>query len=232
MAERILSNMKVQFIVRLATALCFALFTVYQIFMTIQTGSNRIGRLIGVGLYLTITIASFFALSYSPRLQDIRSTLMLIGLLLLFVVRLVNIPALLGSLDFADIPSDLNFAAYVLPQIGTLVLTAMWWKRRKPDATLSEIAPLIPVAIALYALCFAAECVMMIRYRMYVEGSLKLALLSRLAYFTGFSGTAFIFFFNDLMKPFEPDPNFDPESDIDADPDFDADSAIDPDPDV
>jgi hypothetical protein len=65
------------------------------------------------------------------------------------------------------------------------------------------------VAIAIYAICFAAECVMMIRYRMNVDGSLKLALLSRLAYFVGFSGTAFIFFFSDPMKPFEPDPNFD-----------------------
>ena len=205
MAERFLSNMKVQFFVRLTTALSFALFTAYQIYMAIQAESNRTGRLIGVCMYLTITIASFFAFSCSPRLQNIRSILMLVSLLLLFIVRLINIPALLQNLNFADTPSALNFIAYVLPQIGTLVLTVMWLKRRRVDITYRDIAPLIPVTIAIYALCFAAECVMMMHYRMNVDGSLKLALLSRLAYFTGFSGTAFIFFFNDPMKPFDAD---------------------------
>ena len=144
---------------------------------------------------------------------------MILSLLLLFIVRLVNVPALLRYFSFADVPSALNVIVYILPQIGTIVLTVMYLKLRRIDVTLAETAPLIPVAIAIYALCFAAECVMMIRYRMNVDGSLKLALLSRLAYFVGFSGTAFIFFFSDPMKPFDPAEPFDPTEPSDPEPD-------------
>ena len=205
MSEWFLSNRKVQSFVRLVTALSFAFFTAYQIYTAMQTASNRTGRLIGVCLYLTITLAAFFSFSYSPRLQNARSIMMLVSLSLLFMIRLINLPALLRNPVFANLPSFLNFAAYVLPQIGTVVITVMWVRRRRPFVTVKAIAPLIPVVIAIYALCFAAECVLMICYRMNVDGSLKLALLSRLMYFAGFSGTTFIFFFNDPAKPFEPE---------------------------
>ena len=200
MIERVLSNMTVQSVVKLTTMLAFSLFTAYQIYMAIQIETNRITRLIGVFLYLIIPVASLFTFSYSPRLQKkVRSILMIISLMLLFIVRLINIPALIQSLKILDLPTALNFSAYVLPQLGTIILTVMWFIWRRPYVKYKSIAPLIPVAIAIYVLCFASECVMMIRYRLNVEGSLKLALLSRLFYFLGFSGIACTFFFNDPM---------------------------------
>ena len=90
--------------------------------------------------------------------------------------------------------SALYSAAYILPQIGTVVLTVMWLKRRRIDVRLRNIAPMIPVSIAIYALCFAAECVMMMHYGVNVDFSLKLSLLSRLLYFVGFAGIAFSFY--------------------------------------
>ena len=111
MAKWFLSNGKVQAFVRLATALAFAFFTAYQIYIAMQTASGRTGRLIGVCLYLAITLAAFFSFSYSPRLQNIRSIMMLVSLSLLFMVRLVNLPALLRIPVFANLPSFLLRAA-------------------------------------------------------------------------------------------------------------------------
>lgn len=200
MVEQILSNRKVQSFVRLVTALSFALFTAYQIYAAMQITAGRTGRLIGVGIYLIITAASFLAFCYSRRVQNVRSILMIVSLILLFVVRLANLPAFFRGLHSAGFLSALYSAAYILPQIGTVVLTVMWLKRRRIDVKLRNIAPMIPASIAIYALCFAAECVMMLYYGVNVDFTLKLSLLSRLLYFVGFAGVAFGFLFSDPVK--------------------------------
>ena len=200
MVKRILSNGMVQTFVRLTTALSFALFTAYQIYLAVQMASNKTGRRAVIVLYLTITAASFLAFSYSRRLQRFRSGLMLVCLALLFFVRLINVPYLLHNLQSSDIPSALNCIVYVLTQLGTILLTIMWLKRRRPFVTYKAIAPLIPVVIVIYAGCFAVECVLMLHYRINAESSLTLALLGRLVYFIGFSGTAFTFFFSNPRR--------------------------------
>ena len=55
------------------------------------------------------------------------------------------------------------------------------------------INTLMTIAIVLFALNFILECVLMIKYRMNIEQSLKLTLISRVLYFVGFAGTAFCF---------------------------------------
>ena len=200
MIERVLSNRKLQSFVRWATALAFALFTAYQLYVS-HTEIYRLGRLIAASVYLAITVASFLAFSGSIRWQNIRSILMLIGLSLLFLIRLLKIPALIQLLYQVDILTVLNFAAYVLPQIGTILLLVLCLNRRSPFMSFKATVPLIPVVIALYVLCLAAECVMIIRYGMNIELGLKLTLISRLLYFGGFAGTAFSFLFNDPIKP-------------------------------
>ena len=197
--------MKVQSFVRLVTALSFALFSAYQIYMATQIASNRTGRLIGICLYLAITAASCLAFSYSLGVQNVRSILMIISLTLLFAVRLVNFLPLFRGLRAATFLSVLDFAVYILPQIGTVILAVMWLKRRRMDVTFINIAPMIPVTIAIYALCFAAECVMMVHYRVNLDVIPKLALLSRLLYFVGFAGIAVSFLFNDPEEIPDPD---------------------------
>lgn len=49
---------------------------------------------------------------------------------------------------------------------------------------------MVPVVIALYVLSFIAECVMLIGYRINIDFSLKLTLISRLLYCVSFVGTA------------------------------------------
>lgn len=200
MIERVLSNRKLQSFVRWTTALSFALFTAYQLYVS-HTEIYRLGRLIAVCIYLAITVASFLAFSASLRWQNIRSLLMLINLSLLFLIRLLKIPALIQLLYQADILTALNVAAYVLPQLGTVLLVLMCLNRRSPFMRFKTTVPFVPVLIVIYVLCFAAECVMMVRYGMNVELGLKLTLFSRLMYFGGFSGTAFSFLFNDPIKP-------------------------------
>ena len=90
----------------------------------------------------------------------------------------------------------LNAAIYILSQLGTLVLTAGYIMQRA-DLTRRQmtilIITLMTIAVVLFTLHFILECVLMIKYRMNIEQSLKLTLISRVLYFVGFAGTAFCF---------------------------------------
>lgn len=196
MKKSILRNKKVQFIIRLITALSFTLFTAYQVYLAVQAESSRVGRLIGIVFYMMIVGASFLGFSDRYGLWIAHSVLLVTGLILLFSMRLFNASAVFEYLDFSKIPSVLNCAVYILSQLGTLVIVAGYLMLRV-DLTQSKMQKLavilMSVAIALYALCFMIECVMIIKYRMNVELSVKLTLLGRLLYFIGFAGTAFCF---------------------------------------
>ena len=50
--------------------------------------------------------------------------------------------------------------------------------------------PMMIVAIVFYVLIFIMECVLMIGYRVNIDLNLKLSLLSRVLFLTGFVGTA------------------------------------------
>ena len=81
--------------VNIITAVMFTLFTAYQIFLLIHIDAQRNGRLTGIILYLFLTAASFFALVHKPGIKFARSVLLIAGLLLLFGIRLINVPVIL-----------------------------------------------------------------------------------------------------------------------------------------
>ena len=196
MKESILRNRKVQFVFRLVTALSFTLFTAYQIFLAINIDTSRIGRLIGIGFYLLLIVASFLDFSEQYRVWIVHSVLLVAGLILLFGMRLLNAPDIFGYLNFANPVSVLYFAVYILSQLGTLVLVEGYlmlndYMKRRKRRKLTVI--LMSVTIALYALCFIMECVLLLKYRMNIDLGLKSTLLSRGLYFLGFAGTAFCF---------------------------------------
>ena len=196
MKESILTNRKVQLAFRLVTALSFTLFTAYQIFLAINIETNRSGRLIGIVFYLMLTVASFLDFTEKYSVWIAHSVLMVAGLLLLFGIRLFNASAVFEYLDFANPASVLYSAVYIFSQLGTLLLVA-GYLILTVDLTQSQMQKLtvvlMSVAIALYALCFIMECVLMIGYRMNIDLGLKSTLFSRLLYFLGFAGTAFCF---------------------------------------
>lgn len=196
MQESIFSNRIVQTIIRLVTALSFALFTVYQVYLAVNIDTNRIGRLIGIAFYLILTVASFLDFSEKDSVWVAHSVLMVGGLILLFTMRLLSIGTVFGNVSFANPPSVLNAVVYILSQLGTLVLVAGYLMIRA-DLTEKQmqrvIITLMTIAVVLFTLHFILECVLMIKYRMNIEQSLKLTLVSRVLYFVGFAGTAFCF---------------------------------------
>ena len=196
MNESFLQNKTVQIIFRLITALAFTLFTAYQIYLAVNIDTNRFGRLIGIAFYLMITVASFLDLSENDKVWMAHSVLSVVGLVLLFAMRLLSIGTVFSGLSFSNPSSVLNVAVYVLSQLGTLVLIA-GYPAARADLTEKQmkrlIVTLMTIAIALFTLHCILECVLMIQYRMNIEQSLKYTLISRVLYFIGFAGTAFCF---------------------------------------
>ena len=196
MQESIFSNRIVQTIIRLVTALSFALFTAYQVYLAVNIDTNRIGRLIGIAFYLILTVASFLDFSEKDSVWVAHSVLMVGGLILLFTMRLLSIGTVFGNVSFANPPSVLNAVVYILSQLGTLVLVAGYLMIRA-DLTEKQmqrvIITLMTIAIVLFTLHFILECVLMIKYRMNIEQNLKYTLISRVLYYFGFAGTACCF---------------------------------------
>ena len=196
MKESIFKNRAFQTIFKLITALSFTLFTAYQIYLAVNMDASRIGRLIGIVFYLLLTVAAYLSFSEKDSVWTAHSVLMVAGLVLLFAMRLINIGTVFGNLSFSKPATVLNAAIYILSQLGTLVLVAGYIMQRA-DLTRRQMTILIntlmTIAIVLFTLHFILECVLMIKYRMNIEQSLKLTLISRVLYFVGFAGTAFCF---------------------------------------
>ena len=114
MNESFLQNKTVQIIFRLITALAFTLFTAYQIYLAVNIDTNRFGRLIGIAFYLMITVASFLDLSENDKVWMAHSVLSVVGLVLLFAMRLLSIGTVFSGLSFSNPSSVLNVAVYVL----------------------------------------------------------------------------------------------------------------------
>ncbi|MBQ3265689.1 MAG: hypothetical protein IJH07_07920 [Ruminococcus sp.] len=203
MRNTFLRNRTVQRIIKWIVALSFALFTFYQIILAIIIESTRVGRLIGIVFYLLITVAAFLGLirkrylseAKIEKIENAQSVLMIIGLILLFITRLLSVVTVFGNLSFANPASVLYAATYILSQLGTLVLVAGYIITLKYDLTEKEMKKFktiwMSIAIVLYALCFIAECVMLIKYRFNIDLSLFFTLISRIWYFLGFAGSAF-----------------------------------------
>ena len=203
MNNSFLRNRTVQRVIKWIAALSFALFTFYQIILAIIIEETRFGRLIGVAFYLIITVAAFIGLvrkrylsdAKREKIENAQSVLMIIGLLLLFITRLLSVVTVFGNLSFADPASVFYAASYILSQLGTLVLVAGYITALKYDLTEREMKKFktiwMSIAIVLYALCFIAECVMLIKYRFNIDLSLLFTLISRIWYFFGFAGSAF-----------------------------------------
>ena len=191
-----LTNRTVQRIIMWIVALSFALFTFYQIILAIGIETTRFGRLIGIVFYLAITVAAFLHFSEKFSVWMAHSVLLVVALILLFITRLLSIGTVFGNLSFANPATVLNAAAYILSQLGTLVIVSGYIMLRA-DLTERQMKKLsivlMSVAIALYVLCFIAECVMLIKYRFNIDLSLTFTLISRIWYFLGFAGTAFCF---------------------------------------
>ncbi|MBQ9680265.1 MAG: hypothetical protein IJV48_06245 [Ruminococcus sp.] len=155
--------------------------------------TNRLGRLIGLPFYLVLTVASFLMFADNRKAAAARTILFLGGMILLFFVKLINIPFLFGNLKASDTASVLNCVVYVLSQLGAIALVFYFITLRSSEEfrkkqTLKVV--LSSIIVVFYLACLIMECIMLIKYRANIEMSLKLTFLSRFLYFFGFAGTA------------------------------------------
>ena len=197
METSILRNKKFQFIVRLIASVSFVLFILYQFSLVFLIEANKVGRLVGIFFYILITVAAFLNFFDSNGVWLAHAILLIAGLVLLFAMRLLNLTIIFGELDFSSPPTVLNCMAYVLSQLGTLVLIAGYLVLRASSLENREIRKLatvlMSVAIVLYVLCFISESLLMIIYHGNIDISLKFTLLSRFFYCMGYVCTAVSF---------------------------------------
>ena len=193
MKESIFTNKTVQTIIRLIPALAFTFFTAYQIILAIFYDVSRFGRVIGIVFYLLLTVAAYLDFSEKNTVWVAHSILLITGLILLFAMRLLNISAILESLGSGHPAIVMYFVVYILTQLGTLVLIAGYLilsaditERIKQRALII----LMTVAIVMFAAVLVLECILMIKYGMNIEISLKVTLVSRVMFFLGFAGIA------------------------------------------
>ena len=191
MKNKVFRNKKFRFAVRLFTALPFLLFTAYQFFMAVQIETNRLGRLIGLVLYMFLTIASFFVFTHNYLFRITRTILLITALTMLFVIRILNLPALINSFDISHPVSVLNGILYVITQIETLVLLADYMVARskmKEKKRFKITAFMTVILILMYISCLMIECLLMFRYHTNIDLRLDLALISRILYCFAFIG--------------------------------------------
>ena len=186
-------NEAVQFIIRLLTAISFALFTLYQFILLFALDVSKIGRLMGIVCFLMITVAAFLTLSKYDLLLNLCSILLVVGLFLVFFIKLLNIPALFGILSFDNPPAVLNCAVFILSEAGAVILAVFYLTLRNARETVAKrkaVVVLMSVVIVMYVVCLIMECVMLIIYRINIDLSMKVTLISRFVYCLGFVGLA------------------------------------------
>ena len=180
-------------VINAVTALCFLAFSLYHTYLLVYIASNRLGRALGIASFVALFLAAAFALIPMPFFRSFRKGLLIGGLALNFFIKLFNAPVFFSMLNFASMPSVLNWAIYVFAQTAELLMLVYYIFFRyntklKSKQVLGII--LMSFAILLYVACLLMECVMLLQYHLNIDLSLTTTFLSRFLYFFGFAGTA------------------------------------------
>ena len=194
MKETSLKTLKI--FVRSITALAFALFTAYQIYMALKTDVGLYGRIIGIVCYTFFFFFSVFSLIHQRGIRILRSVLFVAGLAGLFFMRLLSVARVFGVLDFSFFPSVLNCSEYLASQLGTLVLLLYYLAVRtnKYIKNKRRVTIIMMIfVIAFFGLGLISEWTLRAKYGYNIDSTLQLTLISRVVYFCGFALTALNF---------------------------------------
>ena len=199
-------------ILKLIPALMFSLYTVYHIILLAHlagtdANANLSGRITGIVIVLIISVASWLAFIPKRSIRTVRTIMLSGALALTFILKIFNAEGIFKRLDFANIPSVLNCAVYILSQLAVLILLIyyiLFRHNKKLEKMRKLIIALLSAAAILYALCLIMECVMLIKYRVNIDLSLKYTLASRFLYYFGFIGMA-VSFMRPRDKIYNPD---------------------------
>ena len=180
----------------IAAGILFAVFMAYHVVLLFGIPNNQIGRLIGIGIFFFLTVASFFALLPGSGIRLVRSLLIVTALSVNIIMRLFNAYGIFSELDLSYLPTVLNCAVYVFSELALLILLLHYLiirhnKRFKPKRALSVVP--MSVVIALLFLNLAMECVLLIKFHLNIDLSIITTLFSRFVYFSAFAVTAVSF---------------------------------------
>lgn len=82
-----------------------------------------------------ITVSSFLFLSQKKKVLSFSSVLFVVGLFLFFIIKLINVPALFGMLNFANPYTVLNCLTFILAEAGIVTLAIFYLTTRKDRDT-------------------------------------------------------------------------------------------------
>lgn len=184
---------KTRSFINFVTAAAFLLLSAYHTYLFAQITESRPVRLLEIISFLCLAFAAVFTMISKPAFRILRSVLMTGGLALNFIIGLFNVGVIFGSLEFANIPSVLNFAAFVFSQLANLLLPVYYvFFRHNPKLNSKRILAIVLMSfvILLYIACLVTECVMLIKYSMNNESSSNFTVISRILYCIGFVGIA------------------------------------------
>lgn len=202
---------KTRMFINILTAAAFLLFSAYHTYLFIEIPVSRPGRMLGIISFLCMAFAAIFALIPKPGFRIVRTVLMISGLALNFGIKLFNAGDIFGRLNFSDITSVLCFAIYIFSQLAELLLLfyyIVFRHNQKLNSKRKTVIAMMSVVILLYVSCLVIDCVLILKYHVNIDLSLKFTLLSRFLYFAGYVGIAVNFMLpvqaikdpNDLMN--------------------------------
>lgn len=193
MNESYLKINKIRKCINIVTAAVFLLFSAYHTYLFFQITTSRPGRLLGIISFLCLAFAAMFTLIPKRAFRKLRTVLMIGGLVLNFSIRLFNAGAMFGLLNFAYVPSVLNCAVYVFSQLAELLLLVYYVffrHNKKLNSKRKFVIALMSFVIVLYIACFVMECVLLIKYRINIDLSRRMTVISRILYCIGFVSIA------------------------------------------
>lgn len=185
------------------TALLFAAYTVYNVFIIYRGGASLPSQaiLISAVVALMYFVFTAFAVTAGVKSKDIR---FLIGRRVAFIVALLTVFALklrmagqvIAYLDFSKLYTVLNGCAYLVTQIGLLLLLIYYIFILKNLPFYPRAGVALPTAAAVLFLCgLALEAVLYFVYGIGLETSPLRTIVMRPVFYLGLIGLSLYFLF-------------------------------------
>ena len=185
------------------TALLFAVYSVYNIFIIYRGGASLPSQanLISAVVALMYFVFTAFAVTAGVKSKDIR---FLIGRRVAFIVALLTVFALklrmagqvIAYLDFSKLYTVLNGCAYLVTQIGLLLLLIYYIFILKKLPFYPRAGVALPTAAAVLFLCgLALEAVLYFVYGIGLETSPLRTIVMRPVFYLGLIGLSLYFLF-------------------------------------
>lgn len=185
------------------TALLFAVYTVYNVFIIYRGGASLPSQaiLISAVVALMYFVFTAFAVTAGVKSKDIRFLIcrrvaFIVALLTVFALKLRMAGQVIAYLDFSKLYTVLNGCAYLVTQIGLLLLLIYYIFILKKLPFYPRAGVALPTAAAVLFLCgLALEAVLYFVYGIGLETSPLRTIVMRPVFYLGLIGLSLYFLF-------------------------------------